>query len=51
MALTSEDLLAISNIVQKQIEPVKIDVKNIKLLLENDVLPRLQNLEQLQKLA
>lgn len=40
-----ELLLAISNIVQSQVEPVKKDIRDTKLLLENDILPRLQNIE------
>lgn len=41
----NELLLAISNIVEKQIEPLKQDIKSTKILLENDILPRLQNIE------
>lgn len=41
----NELLLAISNIVQKQIEPLKEDIRDIKLRLENDISPRLQNIE------
>ncbi|WP_310601680.1 hypothetical protein [Anaerosporobacter sp.] len=41
----NELLLAISNIVQAQIEPLKTDIKNIQITLENDMLPRLQNFE------
>ena len=37
----NELLLAISNAVQSQIEPLKDDIRDVKLLLENDVLPRL----------
>ncbi|MBR1390587.1 MAG: hypothetical protein IJ567_03935 [Lachnospiraceae bacterium] len=40
-----ELLLAISNIVQSQIEPLKTDIHDTKLLLENNLLPRLQNIE------
>lgn len=45
MSLTNDDLLAISNIVQAQINPLKTDIQDIKVTLENDVLPRLQNIE------
>ena len=38
-------LLAISSIVQSQVEPMKNDLRDIKLILENDILPRLQNIE------
>lgn len=41
----NELLLAISNVVQSQIEPLKSNINKTKLLLENDVLPRLQNIE------
>lgn len=41
----NELLLAISNIVQSQVEPLKNDIRDIKLNLENDMLPRLQNIE------
>lgn len=41
----NELLLAISNIVQAQVAPLKKDIKNIQLTLENDMLPRLQNIE------
>ena len=41
----NELLLAISNIVQSQVEPLKSDISDIKLTLENDVLPRLQSIE------
>lgn len=41
----NELLLAISNIVQKQVEPLKENIINTQLFLENDILPRLQNIE------
>lgn len=48
----NELLLAISNIIQQQLEPInkKIDQNNqeiheVKLLIENDVLPRISNIE------
>lgn len=41
----NELLLAISNIVQAQIKPLKQDIEDVKLLLENDVLPRLNTIE------
>ena len=36
----NELLLAISSIVQSQVEPMKNDLRDIKLILENDILPR-----------
>lgn len=45
MSLTNEDLLSIANIVKAQIEPVEKRTKNMELLLENTVIPRLQNIE------
>lgn len=48
----NELLLAISHIVQTQIEPLKHDIKDlkndirdIKMTIENDIRPRLQNIE------
>lgn len=41
----NELLLAISNIVQAQIEPLKHDIRDAKLLIENDVMPRLNTIE------
>lgn len=40
MALTNEDLLAISHLLDTKLKPLEIE-----LLLENDALPRLQNIE------
>ncbi len=45
MSLTNEDLLAISQLFDSKLNPIKEDVKNINLTLENDILPRLQNIE------
>lgn len=45
MALSNEDLLAISNVVQAQMEPLRQEVRDMRLLLENDVLPRLNTIE------
>lgn len=45
MVLTNEDLLAISQLLDSKVKPLKDDVKAINLTLENDVLPRLQNIE------
>ena len=45
MSLTNEDLLAISNIVQLQVDTVRNDIRDIKILLENDIEPRVQNIE------
>ena len=41
----NELLLAISNIMDEKLEPVKDDVKSTRILIENDILPRLQNIE------
>ncbi len=41
----NELLLALSDMLDKKIQPVKDDVRDTRLILENDVLPRLQNLE------
>lgn len=41
----NELLLAISNIVQSQVEPLRHDITDVKLLLENDVMPRLNTIE------
>jgi len=41
----NELLLAITNIVQSQTEPLKQNVLDTQLFLENEVLPRLQNIE------
>lgn len=50
--LTDNDLLAISELLDKKVKPLKEDGKqmyeemhNIKLLIENDVMSRLQNIE------
>ncbi len=45
MALTNEDLLAISQLLDTKLKPLEDRTKNIELLLESDVLPRLQNIE------
>lgn len=45
MMLTNEDLLAISQLLDAKLKPIKDDVRDINLTLENDVLPRLQNIE------
>lgn len=45
MALTNEDLLAISQLLDTKLKPLEDRAKNIELLLENDTLPRLQNIE------
>ncbi len=45
MSLTSEDLLAISQLLDTKLKPIKDDVRDINITLENDILPRLQNIE------
>lgn len=41
----NELLLAISNMMDKKLEPIQKDIKDMKIILEQDVLPRLQNIE------
>ena len=41
----NELLLAISDILDKKIKPVNDRLKKIELTQENDILPRLQNIE------
>lgn len=41
----NELLLAISDLFDKKLKPIKDDVREIYLRLENDILPRLQNIE------
>ncbi|MCI8314825.1 MAG: hypothetical protein HFH74_07275 [Lachnospiraceae bacterium] len=38
-------LLAISNIMQSQVEPIKHDIRDVRLLIENEVMPRLNTIE------
>lgn len=45
MALTNEDLLAISQLLDTKLKPLEDRAKNIELMFENDTLPRLQNIE------
>ena len=45
MALTNEELLAISQLLDTKLKSLEDRAKNIELLLENDALPRLQNIE------
>lgn len=40
-----ELILAISDLLDKKLQPVKDDIKLLKLQHENDILPRLQNIE------
>ena len=41
----NELLLAISNIVQSQVDPLKHDIRDVQLMLENEVMPRLNTME------
>lgn len=41
----NELLLAMSEMMDNKINPLKNDIKDIKLTLENDIQPRLQNIE------
>ena len=45
MSLTNEDLLAISQLLDSKLKPIKNDVRDINLTLDNDILPELQNIE------
>ena len=45
MALESEDLLALSQLLDIKLQPIKDDIRFLKLQNENDILPRLRNLE------
>lgn len=45
MSLTNEDLLAISLLLDAKMQPMEKRIKGIEILLENDMLPRLQNIE------
>lgn len=58
MALTSEDLLAISQLMdvnlesvlesklESKLQPIRDDIRFLKLQNENEILPRLQNIEE-----
>lgn len=41
----NELLLALSDILDKKLQPIKDDIQFLKVQNENDVLPRLQNIE------
>ena len=41
----NEMLLALSDLFDKKLKPIEERTKSIELRLENDVLPRLQNIE------
>jgi len=41
----NELLLALSEMLDRKLEPIKRDTLDIKVTLENDVMPRLQNIE------
>lgn len=41
----NELLLAMSELLDKKLKPIKDDIKLLKLQNENDILPRLQNIE------
>ena len=45
MSLTNEDLLAISQLMDTKLKPLEDRSKNMELLLENDVIPRQNNIE------
>lgn len=41
----NELLLAMSEMMDRKLGSVKDDIRDIKILMENDILPRLQNIE------
>lgn len=41
----NELLLALSDMLDKKLQPIKEDIQFLKLQNENDILPRLQNIE------
>lgn len=41
----NELLLALSELLDKKLQPIKDDIQLLKLQNENDILPRLQNIE------
>lgn len=41
----NELLLSISDLLDNKLRPIKDDIKTLKLQNENDILPRLQNIE------
>lgn len=41
----NEMLLALSNMLDKKLKPIEDNIKSIIRQIENDVLPRLQNVE------
>ena len=41
----NELLLAMSDLLDKKLQPIKDDIQFLKLQNENDILPRLQNIE------
>lgn len=41
----NELLLAMSDMLDQKLKPIKNDVRDISITLENDILPRLQNIE------
>lgn len=50
MTLTNEDLLAISNLLdiklRAELQPIKDDIRDIKLDIENDIKPQIQLLAE-----
>lgn len=44
--MTDKELLsAMSEMMDKKLEPLKMDIRSIKITLEYDLMPRLQNIE------
>ena len=45
MTLTNDDLLAVSRLLDTKLHPLEARTKKIELLIENEILPRIQNIE------
>ena len=45
MTLTNDDLLAVSRLLDTKLHPLAVRTKKIELLIENEILPRIQNIE------
>ncbi|MBR1390400.1 MAG: hypothetical protein IJ567_02975 [Lachnospiraceae bacterium] len=44
----NELILTLSDLLDKKLQPIKDDIQLLKLQNENDILPRLQNIEAMQ---
>lgn len=45
MSLTNEDLIAISQLLDTKLKAIEDRIKNIELTQEDEMLPKLQNIE------